>query len=111
MTGNRNIITEQHLSRLAMIYIRQSTPKQVRENTGSTARQYDLREKAKRLGWKDENIIVIDEDQGMSSGAFAKKRSGFVGCICLVRRSTVQFHGTLFLAEQVHQVRPDCVCH
>ena len=69
-------IRPDHLDRLALIYVRQSTLIQVRENTGSTARQYDLVQRALDLGWPREQIVVVDQDQGRS-GASADGRDGF----------------------------------
>ncbi|HEY6406774.1 MAG TPA: recombinase family protein [Ktedonobacteraceae bacterium] len=69
-------ITARHLSRQAMLYVRQSTLHQVLENTESTARQYGLRERALALGWPTERIVVIDQDLGQS-GASAVDRVGF----------------------------------
>lgn len=66
----------EHLERQAFIYVRQSTLMQVRENTASTARQYDLVQRARDLGWALEHITVIDLDQG-HSGASATGRDGF----------------------------------
>ncbi len=65
-----------HLSRLAYLYVRQSTLRQVLENTGSTHRQYALRERAVALGWPPDWIVVIDSDLGQS-GASAADREGF----------------------------------
>ena len=58
-----------HLDRPALIYVRQSTPFQVRENTASTARQYDLAHRASDLGWSEHAIQVIDQDQGLSGAS------------------------------------------
>ena len=69
-------ITAQHLSRQAMLYVRQSTLHQVLENTESTARQYGLRERAIALGWEASRIVVIDQDLGQS-GASVVDRLGF----------------------------------
>jgi len=69
-------ITARHLSRQAMLYVRQSTLHQVLENTESTARQYGLRERAIALGWDASRIIVIDQDLGQS-GASIVDRLGF----------------------------------
>jgi DNA invertase Pin-like site-specific DNA recombinase len=69
-------VTAQHLTRLACLYVRQSTLHQVLENTESTSRHYALRERARALGWADERIIVIDRDPG-HSGACAADRLGF----------------------------------
>ena len=65
-----------HLERGAYLYIRQSSMRQVIENVESTKRQYDLRGRAIGLGWRDDQIIVIDSDQG-ESGASAAWREGF----------------------------------
>src|SRR6201993_4223358 len=65
-----------HLQRNAYLYIRQSTLRQVFENTESTKRQYALRQNAVALGWPLDRIIVIDSDLGQS-GASAADREGF----------------------------------
>src|SRR5436305_13549291 len=65
-----------HLKRNAYLYVRQSTLRQVLENTESTKRQYGLRQHAVALGWPVERIIVIDSDLGQS-GASAVDREGF----------------------------------
>lgn len=64
------------LKRSAYLYVRQSTLRQVLENTESTQRQYALRQHAVALGWPLDRIIVIDTDQGQS-GASAADREGF----------------------------------
>ncbi len=69
-------IRPDHLDRLAVIYVRQSTLFQVRENTGSTTRQYDLVKRAADLGWTQASIQVVDQDQGQS-GSSAVGRDGF----------------------------------
>src|SRR6266700_3501532 len=65
-----------HLKRNAYLYVRQSTVRQVFENTESTQRQYALRQRAIALGWPEGQIIVIDSDLGQS-GASAVDREGF----------------------------------
>jgi len=65
-----------HLGRAAYLYVRQSSMRQVVENIESTKRQYALRNRAIALGWRDDQIIVIDNDQG-ESGASAAWREGF----------------------------------
>ena len=60
-------VTTAHLSRLAYLYVRQSTLRQVFENTESTHRQYALRERAVALGWPLDRIVVIDSDLVHSS--------------------------------------------
>src|ERR1700733_6426150 len=69
-------VTAAHLSRPALLYVRQSTLKQVIHNTESAIRQYDLRSKAIALGWTADQVTVIDIDQG-HSGASAADREGF----------------------------------
>ena len=65
-----------HLNRDAYLYVRQSTMRQVFENTESTKRQYALRQRAVALGWPIERVHVIDSDLGQS-GASAADREGF----------------------------------
>ncbi len=69
-------IKETHTQRAAFIYLRQSTPAQVEHNRESTARQYALADKACQLGWSKEQVVIIDEDLGLS-GSSTDKRSGF----------------------------------
>jgi DNA invertase Pin-like site-specific DNA recombinase len=69
-------VTAHHLKRCAYLYVRQSTLRQVFENTESTARQYALRQRAVALGWPVEKVVVIDSDQGQS-GASMEGRDGF----------------------------------
>ena len=65
-----------HLKRNAYLYVRQSTLRQVLENTESTQRQYALRQHAVSLGWPLDRVVVIDTDLGQS-GASAADRAGF----------------------------------
>jgi len=69
-------VTARHLARSAYLYVRQSTMRQVLENTESTERQYALRQRAIALGWPADSVVVIDSDLGQS-GASAKDREGF----------------------------------
>ena len=75
-TDNRQKVSADHLARDAFLYVRQSSLRQVFENTESTKRQYALRERAAALGWPLERIHVIDSDLGRS-GASAGERDGF----------------------------------
>ena len=59
-------IRDRHLDRLAMVYVRQSSPQQVLENRESRERQYALAQFAQRLGWPAERVVIVDEDQGQS---------------------------------------------
>src|SRR3954471_20878885 len=69
-------IRADHLRRQAVVYVRQSTPQQVRGNRESTVRQYALTDRAKALGWPAGAVQTIDEDQGRS-GARSDHRDGF----------------------------------
>ena len=70
------LVTPDHLRRLAVIYIRQSTEEQVRENVGSTAYQRSLTAVAQSYGWPDSLIETIDEDLG-KSGSASERRTGW----------------------------------
>ncbi|MEU4234854.1 recombinase family protein [Nonomuraea sp. NPDC026600] len=86
MTGGREVdervfgtavkVTATHLARDAYLYVRQSSLKQVLNNTESAVRQYGLTERALALGWPGDRIHIIDTDQGQS-GASAADREGF----------------------------------
>ncbi len=69
-------IDTQHLARLAVIYVRQSSPRQVRENIESTQLQYDLARLAQQYGWPNVRIEIIDDDLGVS-GKSLEGRDGF----------------------------------
>ncbi len=69
-------IHSEHLDRVAIVYVRQSSPQQVLENRESRERQYALAQFAHRLGWPAERVVVIDDDQGQS-GKTAENRVGF----------------------------------
>src|SRR4029453_14043199 len=66
-------VTANHLLRLAIVYLRQSSAAQVEHNRESTDRQYALAAKARDLGWPEDRVVVIDEDLGLSgSGTVAR---------------------------------------
>ena len=69
-----------HTARQAFIYVRQSSVSQVEHNRESTARQYALGDRAQQLGWPKDNIVIIDDDLGLS-GSTTNKRSGFARMI------------------------------
>ena len=80
-------VTGSHLERLAVVYLRQSSPAQVRFNVRSTERQYAFADEAAKLGWEAERIVVVDGDLGIS-GRDAHAREGYkelVGRVCLRR--------------------------
>jgi hypothetical protein len=76
MKADMQKVKPEHLKRDAYLYVRQSTPRQVLENSESTKRQYALRQRAIALGWHSDHIVVIDNDLGQS-GASAVDREGF----------------------------------
>jgi hypothetical protein len=59
-------VTTSHLAKMAIVYVRQSSTRQVRENVQSTQLQYALVRRAKAYGWSDSQIETIDDDLGMS---------------------------------------------
>ncbi len=69
-------IRGRHLDRLAVVYVRQSTPQQVTEHRESADLQYQLRRRAIDLGWSEARVMVIDDDQGLS-GQSIDNRPGF----------------------------------
>ena len=72
-------IRPQHRERAAIVYVRQSTPQQVIEHQESRLRQYDLAAHAVTLGWSQQRVLVIDEDQGQS-GRSASIAPDFSDC-------------------------------
>ena len=75
-TTGTSKVTGSHLARVAYLYVRQSSLRQVLHNTESATRQYALRQRAIALGWPADQVITIDTDQGQS-GASAADREGF----------------------------------
>ena len=69
-------VSVNHLRRLALVYVRQSSAAQVEYNRESTERQYHLAERALELGWKREQVKILDQDLGVSGSGLAE-RSGF----------------------------------
>ena len=88
-------IADRHLSREACIYVRQSTPGQVRFNQESTERQYNLASKAQSLGWSPERIRILDRDLGQS-GARTTHREDFKALVSDVAMGQV---GAIFSLE------------
>ena len=74
--SSSELVTTQHLTRKAIIYIRQSSPHQMFSNTESLQLQYALRQRALELGWSEHNITTIDRDLG-TTAASAEHREGF----------------------------------
>src|ERR1700682_1419941 len=69
-------LSDRHLSKLALVYVRQSSTQQIFDHQESRQRQYALADYAATLGWPRERIVVIDEDQGRS-GRTVEQRPGF----------------------------------
>jgi hypothetical protein len=94
-----DLITPKHLERLAMIYIRQSSPQQVLSNQESLRLQYALQQRAKELGWSADRIEVIDTDLGMTAAA-AGHRQGFKELLAKVTLGEVQSGGGWSCADE-----------
>jgi hypothetical protein len=103
-----------HTQRAAVIYVRQSSPTQVLNNRESTERQYALVQRAIDLGWRREQVTILDEDLGVSADGIAK-RAGFaqltadvallkVGLVVGVPALPLQALGL----ESVHHAPPFC---
>lgn len=97
------LVSERHLARRAVIYIRQSTPHQVLTNLESQRLQYDLRRRALELGWREEDIEVIDADLGLNAAAIAH-REGFKD---LIARMTLGQVG-IVLSYEVTRLSRNC---
>jgi DNA invertase Pin-like site-specific DNA recombinase len=97
------LITPHHLTRKAIIYIRQSSPHQVLTNQESLRLQYALRERAVELGWRSEEIEIIDGDLGLS-GAATHYREGFKE---LLTRVTIGEVG-IILSVEVQRLSRNC---
>jgi len=74
-------LTASHLARSAYVYVRQSTPRQVRENLESRRRQYGLAERARVLGFS--RVEIVDDDLG-TTGSGTRERPGFVRLLAAV---------------------------
>lgn len=74
--NNAGKISDDHRRRQAWVYVRQSSMAQVRENTESLERQYELSRRAAELGWDLARVVVVDQDLGRS-GSDSTAREGF----------------------------------
>ena len=102
ISQQNNRINESHLNRKAIIYIRQSTDRQVQKNKESQRLQYALQDKAKQWGWN--NIEIIDSDLGSSAAVGAPERRGFERITSLVAVGEV---GIIFSREASRLSRTD----
>ncbi len=97
------LVNDRHLARRAIVYIRQLSPHQVLTNQESLRLQYDLRRRALDLGWREEEVEVIDADLGLS-GAAAAHRDGFKDLIARVTLGQVG----LVLSYEVTRLSRNC---
>jgi DNA invertase Pin-like site-specific DNA recombinase len=100
-------ITEQHQSKPAYVYVRQSTMAQVRHHQESTERQYALRQKALELGWSEAAIRTLDRDLGLS-GAQMTGREDFKTLVSDISLGQV---GAVFALEVSRLARSDLDWH
>jgi DNA invertase Pin-like site-specific DNA recombinase len=96
-------IRQRHQERQAVVYVRQSTVRQVTQNRESTRLQYGLADRACGLGWRREQITVIDDDQGRS-GSSALDRPGFQRLVAEVGLG----HVGLVLGIEVSRLARSC---
>ncbi|THF69608.1 hypothetical protein E7T06_11375 [Deinococcus sp. Arct2-2] len=88
-------IQDQHLRRAAVVYVRQSSPIQVRDNIGSTMHQRSLYDTARQLGWREDQIIVIEDDLGVSA-SFGSVRPGLEKILRMIEADEV---GIIFSSQ------------
>lgn len=98
------LVRPAHLSRLAVIYIRQSSPEQVELHVEGRERQYRLAERAEALGWPSHRRLIIDDDQGLS-GAYSFNRPGYQRLISLLALREVG----LVLGLEVSRLARNCL--
>jgi DNA invertase Pin-like site-specific DNA recombinase len=98
-----DLATVQHLSRRAVVYVRQSTPHQVVSNQESLRLQYAPSERARQLGWHDADIEVVDADLGLS-GASTAGRQGFKDLVARVALGEIG----LILSVDVTRLARNC---
>ena len=92
-----------HLGRLAVVYVRQSSPHQALANQESLKLQYNLRHRARAAGWDPSHVRVIDSDLGRT-GRTAQGRRGFQELVALVNQEQV---GIIF-AYDVTRLARNC---
>src|ERR1700722_9533359 len=86
--SDSELIQPRHLSRRALIYVRQSSPHQVHNNQESLRLQYALTQRALDLGWSTPDVQVIDTDLGHTA-ATMDGRPGFQQLVTQVALSEV----------------------
>jgi DNA invertase Pin-like site-specific DNA recombinase len=108
MIRREDKIQEGHFSRMACIYVRQSTLAQVQVHQESTRRQYELYQRARQLGWSEGQIEIIDEDLGHSASDTSQPRAGFQKLLGQVVTGEV---GAIFSVEISRLARQDSEGH
>src|SRR5262249_9276278 len=98
-----DLVQAHHLSRLAVIYIRQSSPHQVLTHQESLRLQRALRQRAEQLGWSPHNIVVIEADLGPTARTTAG-RSGFQELVTRVSTDQVG----IILSYEVTRLARNC---
>src|SRR5215472_12937463 len=99
-------IKPEHLARKAIVYLRQSTDKQVRQNKESQHLQYAVAERVRALGWNQ--VEVIHSDLGSSAGIASAQREGFERVLSSAALREVEILGTQELAPQTHTDKDWC---
>ena len=97
------LVTPLHLARKALIYVRQSSPHQVLSNQESLRLQYALKQRAESLGWRLDDIEIIDADLGLT-GATTQHREGFKDLIAQVTLGQVG----IILSYEVTRLSRNC---
>lgn len=108
MKLSTSLIQAEHTQRRAYIYIRQSSMAQVYDHQESTRRQYELRTRARQLGWPEASIVVIDQDLGYSASDEHETRAGFQQLFSDVAVGEV---GAIFSLEVSRVARQDSEWH
>jgi DNA invertase Pin-like site-specific DNA recombinase len=93
--GASELVTNSHLSRKAVIYVRQSTPHQVISHQESLRIQYALKDRAVNLGWRPQDVEIIDIDLGLSATAIEHRE----GLKTLLGRVTLGEIGIILSCE------------
>lgn len=96
-------IQPQHLERLVYVYVRQSTPQQVKRNLESQDLQYQLAQRAQALGWQEDQVVIIDDDLGKTAITVAD-RNGFQTLVVAVGMARVG----LILVTDVSRLARNC---
>ena len=101
LAGTTAKLKEYHLTRQAVVYVRQSHPQQIVHHPESTQLQYALVERAEVFGWPRERVIIIDEDQGQS----AQTMAGRLGFQRLLAEVSLDHVGIIFGIEMSRLAR------